>query len=561
VPRGRVTLTITLDGFRDTTLRLNLAGRTVPPVRVTLLLASFNQRVTVTNAEAQVRSDVGGNADAIVVDQDFLQSLPVMNQDYVATLSQFLDVGPLGTGGATLVVNGMEVNALTVSASAIQQIKINQDPYSAEYSRPGRGRIEILTKPGTQEFHGDVNGALRDAHLDARNAFAASRPAEQRRIAEGFFGGPVFHSTRTTFMLSGSSDTDDQQALVFARSSGGLIRDQVAQPNRRRLGSGSLTHQVNDRMSWSIRPSYQAESNTNRGVGGITLREAGTNFLHREEQVTYTQQNILSSGVINQFQFLAGQEREPTTSAVQGVGIVVPGALIAGSAQGDDLRTEHHVQAAESLTWTTGHHLFATGVQIPDWSRRRFDDNSNRMGAFYFADLAAYAVGRPYAFTEQQGNGHVVLLEKVLGLYVKDDWKVTRGLSISGGLRYDWTNHFSDHNNLAPRGSIAYAAGESTVLRAGVGVFYDKPGPASYGDVLASAPGGLRRIVLTNPTYPDPLAGGTTLPPPSVARLHRVSVCRPRRGRARALSARYTKERPWRSRTSVRADNSSPPAT
>jgi hypothetical protein len=64
-----------------------------------------------------------------------------------------------------------------------------------------------------------------------------------------------------------------------------------------------------------------------------------------------------------------------------------------------------------------GHHLLATGVQIPDWSRRRFDDNSNRMGTFYFADLAAYAAGRPYAFTEQQGDGHVVLLEKVLGLF------------------------------------------------------------------------------------------------------------------------------------------------
>ena len=84
-----------------------------------------------------------------------LDSLPVFDNDFVATMSQFLDAGSIGNGGVTIVVNGMEVSALNVSASAMQQIRINQDPYSAEYSRPGRGRIEILTKPGSQQYHGE----------------------------------------------------------------------------------------------------------------------------------------------------------------------------------------------------------------------------------------------------------------------------------------------------------------------------------------------------------------------------------------------------------------------
>ena len=517
VAPGRYQVVVALDGFRTTTTRMTVGNRPASLLRITLLLAAVTQHVTVNNGDTQVTGDAGGNADAIAVDQSLLESLPVMNQDYIATLSRFLDTGSLGTGGVTVVVNGMEVNALNVSSSAIQQIKINQDPYSAEYSRPGRGRIEILTKPGSQEYHGDGNAVLRDAHFDSRNAFASSRPPEQRRIFEGFLGGPVGHSGKTVFMLSGSADTDDQSGLVFALTPAGRIQEQVSQPNRRVLASGSVTHQVSDKNSFSIRPSYQEESNGNRGVGGTTLASAGTNYLHRESAVTYTQQTILGAGLVNQFQFLAGPEREPTTSATRGVGIVVPGAFVGGGAQGDNLRTEHHVQAAETVVLTKGHHLLGAGFQIPDWSRRRFDDQSNIAGTFYFADLASYAAGRPYAFIQQQGNGHVVLLEKVLGLYLKDDWQATPHLTASAGLRYDWTNHFHDHSNFAPRGSLAYAPGhKATVFRVGAGVFYDKPGPAPYGDVLASRPGGLRRIVLTDPGYPDPFANGGAAPPPSI---------------------------------------------
>src|SRR5207253_282875 len=98
-------------------------------------------------------TQAASNSDALTLNQDMLDSLPVFDQNAIATLSRFLDTGSIGTGGVTIVVNGMEVNSLNVSASAVQQIKINQDPYSAEYSRPGRGRIEILTKPGGQAYH------------------------------------------------------------------------------------------------------------------------------------------------------------------------------------------------------------------------------------------------------------------------------------------------------------------------------------------------------------------------------------------------------------------------
>src|SRR5206468_2007161 len=145
---------------------------------------NLQQEITVSNGATEVGTAASNNVDAVAVDQTMLESLPMFDQDYIATISRFLDSGSIGTGGVTLVVNGMEVNALNVSASAVEQIRINQDPYSAEYSRPGRGRIEILTKPGTQEYHGDVNLIFRDAHLNGRNPFASVKPPEQRHIFE-----------------------------------------------------------------------------------------------------------------------------------------------------------------------------------------------------------------------------------------------------------------------------------------------------------------------------------------------------------------------------------------
>src|SRR5207302_925035 len=319
--------------------------------------------------------------------------LPVFDRDYIATVSRFLDTGSLGNTGVTIVVNGMEVNGLNVSASAISQVRINQDPYSAEYSRPGRGRIEILTKPGTQTYHGEMNIVLRDALLNARNAFAASKPPERRRIFEGFVGGPVGQGGKTSFMLSANDERDDHQAFIHAAGLSGLIDDTLPQASGRALVTGSLTRQISDRNTVSIRPNYQYELDENRGAGGTTLASAATTFKHHEQQVTYTQQTMLRPTLVNQFQMLFGHEREPTTSRTADRAIVVVGAFTGGGGQSDLLRTETHINMNESLAWIHGSHLVQAGFQLPDWSRRGFYDRMNFGGTFFFAGLDAFAAG------------------------------------------------------------------------------------------------------------------------------------------------------------------------
>ncbi|HEV3056781.1 MAG TPA: carboxypeptidase regulatory-like domain-containing protein [Vicinamibacterales bacterium] len=521
VAPGNYELRAAFEGFKPASIRVRVGARPVSSLKLVLEVAGLTQEITVSSA-GQVEATSAANLDAVAVDQKMLEGLPVFDQDYIATLSRFLDSGSLGTNGATIVVNGMEVSALRVSASAVQQIKINQDPYSAEYARPGRGRIEILTKPGGREYHGEANLIGRDAQFDARNAFTTTKPAERKTIVEGIFGGPVGGGGKTSFLLSAHDQKDDQQALIFAIGPTGTIEDAVPQPNRQSLVSFSLTRQQSDATTISIRPSYEYESNENRGVGGVTLATAGTNFTHNEQQVSFTHQTIISPTLLNQFQVLVGHEREPTVSVSPSRGIVVAGAFTGGGGQGDLLRTETHMQLTESLGWTKGKHLVQAGFQLPDWSRRGFYDRTNFGGTFYFSGLDTYSFGLPYAFIQQQGNGDVAFLEKQVGTYVKDDWQVRPGLSLSVGLRYDWQNYFHDNNNFAPRASVAYSPGNSktNVIRAGVGVFNDRSGPVVIADLLHYQPGGLTRFVVSNPSYPNPaLSSSGTADAPSIVRL------------------------------------------
>ncbi len=282
VAAGRYDVRTTHGGFQPRTTAVRVGPRAPAPLQITLSLAGVHQEITVTN-DVQVATAAASNANAVTLDQNAIESLPVFDDDVVGSLSRFLDSGALGTGGVTILVNGMEVNGLNVGSAAIQQIAINQDPYSAIYSRPGRGRIEVITKPGSQEYHGDADLVFRDARLNARNAFADVRPPEQRRIGDAFLGGPVGHGGATSFMLSVKDDSEDRQAIVYALGPNGEIRGSAAQPLRHVLASIGVTHQ-HGRSTISVRPSYEQETDAGRGAGGTTLASAGTTLLPPRER-------------------------------------------------------------------------------------------------------------------------------------------------------------------------------------------------------------------------------------------------------------------------------------
>ncbi|MGH9514753.1 MAG: TonB-dependent receptor, partial [Terriglobales bacterium] len=452
-----------------------------------------------------VSPEVAENTSSNRLDRDTLDRVPVFDQDYITAISRFLDDSATGTNGVTLVVNGTEANGPGVTASAIQEVKVNQNPYSALFSRPGRARVEITTKGGTQVFHGDVNFMFRDSVFDATNAFASVKPPEQRRYFEGVLTGPLTPSKKTTFLLSLDQDYLDLQGIVDAGGPNGLIRENVPNPTRHFFGSGRVFHDFSDNDQFWIGYSYERRTVENQGVGGTVLPEAGTNARFDEHEINVFYRHIFSPRWVNQLRFLVGHYDNRLASAHQEPGIVVQGAFTGGGAQADFRKTEYHFDGTDTVSYQSGKHSINFGIDIPDISRRGFDDFTNIEGAYTFGSLAAYQAGQPTQFVIQKGNGHVAFLEMVFSGFVEDTIRVKPGFSVALGLRYYWQNYFHDvPYNIAPRIDFAFAPGKNskTVFRGGAGVFYDRTGPTPISDLLHFNGTTLLRFIVQNPSFP-----------------------------------------------------------
>jgi len=146
-------------GFRDTIVEVKLGSRATSPLRVVLPIAQQNEVVNVAGSDVSlvVTTDVSENQNANNLDRSALDRVPVFDRDYISMLSRFLDDSTIGTNGVSLIVNGIEANGLGVTPSAVQEVRINQNPYSSRFARPGRARLEIITKGGTPAYHGSMN--------------------------------------------------------------------------------------------------------------------------------------------------------------------------------------------------------------------------------------------------------------------------------------------------------------------------------------------------------------------------------------------------------------------
>ncbi|MEK7754834.1 MAG: carboxypeptidase regulatory-like domain-containing protein [Acidobacteriota bacterium] len=519
--QGRYRLRVTVPGFEPIDRSVRVGSR---PVRLALrlTLAPLRERITVASQALRVTADAGGNLNAISVERGLLENLPILDLDYLTALSRFLDPTAPGGAGASLIVDGMEARNVGVTPSAVQEIKINENPYTAEYPRWSRRRIEVITKTGADRYHGTFNSPFRDHHLNARDAFALSRPPERRRIFEGSLFGPIGSGKNTSLLLSGMRESEDLQAVVFAYGLKGPITQNVPIPQQNTYASLRISHQLSQRNAVFWQLNSQDRWQNNVGLGATVLPEVGAQSRFREDEFIFNHRAVLTPGFLSQFRILIGRYWAPTHSNTSKPRLVVSDAFTAGGAQADALRTEVHTSITWLLTQTTGRHTLKYGFNVPDWSRRGFSDRSSQLGTFYFATLEDYSRNRPFSAVIQRGDPRTVFVEKNLGGFIQDEWQVRPTVSLATGLRYDWQNFFGDRNNFAPRLALAYAPTRSRdmVIRAGAGLFFDRSGPAPIWDVLRYNGTQLRRYVISDPpSSVDTLAALLPLLPTSVVRL------------------------------------------
>lgn len=514
IEAGKYRLEVHAEGFRDAHLSASVTNRRPSTIRVVLSISVQTETVTVASGVdvPLVNTDTSENQNTNAIDRNALDRVPVFDQDYITTMSRFLDDNATGTNGVTLVVNGIEANGPGVTPSAIQEVKINNNPYSARFSRPGRARLEITTKSGSQQYHGSLNFMFRDSLFDASNAFALVKPPERRQYYEGSVTGPIGHGKHTSFLLALDEDILDQQdimdptALTAAESAGfGPIQQTLPNPTHHFFGSGRVFHDLAGGDQFWMGYSYEHRSSENQGAGGTTLPSAATNtgFLEHEINVSYLHQ--FSPHWMNQLRFLVGHYDNVVASVSPEAQIAVSGLFTAGGAQADSRRTEYHFDGTDFATYASGRQQLSFGIDVPDISRRGLDDFTNRAGTYTF--VSGFAPANLSTYLVQSGNGHVAFLEKVLCGFVEDDIRLRPNFQLYLGIRYYWQNYFHDDpNNFAPRVSFAYAPSpkSKTVIRGGGGVFYDRTGPSPIGDLLHFNGVNLLRFIVDAPqaTYP-----------------------------------------------------------
>lgn len=506
LPPGPYQLEAAKEGFR--TMLVPVKGATShETIRIVMPVAAVAENVTVAAADtsAQISTEIAQNQSGNVMDTNALDRIPLFDQDYITTMSRFLDPDSTGTSGTSLVVNGVEANGPGVTASAIQSVKINQNPYTALYSRPGRARIEITTKGGTPQLHGSATALYRNSIFDASNAFADSKPSEERTYFEGSVTGPLSHSKKTTFLASLDADKDDQQEIVVADTPSGFVNQNVPYPKNHYFLSGRAFHDYGQGNQFWTGYSYEHATTRNEGVGGNVLPEAGTNTLFFEHEINVGHVYIASPKLVNTLHFLVGHYDRQTHSINNAPQIEVSGAFIGGGAQADERRTEYHFDGTDIVTWTSGEHEIKFGIDVPDISRRGFDDWTNQLGTYSFADLNAYAASQPFLYLAQRGEGHVDFLEKTFAGIFEDTIRPRQNLSLSLGVRYYWQNFFHDiPYNFAPRFGFAWAprAKGRTIVRGGAGMFFDRTGPSPIADLLHFNGVRLKRFLIDYPNYP-----------------------------------------------------------
>ena len=514
---GNYTLQSHADGFREARVNVSFTAKHQTPVRITMQIAVLNETITVATGDSVplVSTENSANQNANTIDRNALDRVPVFDQDYITTMSRFLDDNATGTNGVTLVVNGIEANGPGVTPSAIQEVKINNNPYSARFFRPGRARLEIVTKGGTPTYHGSLNFMFRDSVFDATDTFAIVKPSERRQYYEGSVTGPIGHSKHTSFLLALDEDLNDQQgivdptALASAESLGfGAIPQTVPNPTHHFFGSGRVFHDFSNGDQFWIGYSYEHRSVENQNVGGTTLPSAGIDTLFFEHEVNVSHLHQFSPHWLNQLRFLVGHYNNSVSSISADPQLAVSGLFTAGGAQADSRRTEYHFDGTDFATYASGKHQLSFGIDVPDISRRGLDDFTNRQGTYTFASSADFTAAIPTTFLLQTGQGHVVFLEKVISGFFEDNIRIKPNFSVYAGLRYYWQNYFHDDpHNFAPRLSFAYAptAGSKTVIRGGAGMFYDRTGPSPIGDLLHFNGVNLLRFIADPPLVSYPI--------------------------------------------------------
>jgi hypothetical protein len=517
---GTYDLSIDTPGFALFTSTFSVAQA---PVRLNakLTVAAKAEQVDVTPDSGS--TSASDNKSALVLKREQIDTLSTDDKTFQQEILAM--AGGTGEGGAQIYVDGFS-NGKFPPKDTIREIRINQNPYSAEYDSLGYGRVEISTKPGSDKLRGSFYASGNDSAFNANNPYAGAEPPYYNFFAGGDLGGPLGKKTS----LFGSSRFNDikNNAVVNAFSpNGSVLLQAVPNPATEQEFTLRIDRQLSKNNTFVARYEFDHNAQTNSGVGQLVLASEGVNTASTTQTLQASNSWLIGTKIVSDTRFQYIRTRTDQTPLSTAPTLIVQGFFNGGGSPAGALHDKlDNYELQEYLSVSAGKHFLRAGVR----ERITRDSNfstANYNGQFTFTNLAAYNANQPSQYTVTTGQSSVAILTTDLGVYAEDEWKASKSLTLNYGIRLENQTGIPDHLDPAPRAGFAWAVGQTDkrkpwfTLRGGGGFFYTR---FAAGNLLtATRQNGVSQqsFFLTDPAlltgYPNPpvlsQANGTTATP------------------------------------------------
>jgi hypothetical protein len=446
---------------------------------------------------------------------------------------------------------------------SIREFKVSQSTYKAEYGLATGGLLTVVTKSGTNDLHGSAFNFFRDKALTAKTVFESERPDFRRWQYGGTFGGPIVKD-RTHF-FGAVEYTDENQFFTvnaggrFPQYEGTFLSDQY-----RWTYTVKVDHQISPSQSLFARAAQEVEYRPIITSGGRVHPSNSFDFAVPRDSYVAGHTWIVNPRIINELRVqyaYAKYEVAPPYSH----GSWEPGyfgrdrldyctpvfnypSLAIGGCGNSQMGPEKRWQIRDDFAWAMdlgGMHQWKTGIDLSVISFRG-DNLQSPLGSWTFPSDAEYNANDRSTWPTQWNSSLPTYGEipvKHFSTFIQDDWAVGSGLTLNLGLRYDvqfgsynedlqdllgrigeklgpsfaqlplaipfhqGSDSRGDRNNFGPRVGLAWDVfGDGrTNAHAGYGIFYDNMRTlTNFGELTWPQS---RQIIISNPSYPDPLQG------------------------------------------------------